>query len=130
MLNKNLIKQGNKNILSLYNKSLTSRHKKEIKNFGNKTFISKDRKSKNDLWTESNNNKENENIEINNYKSINGDDYKKKLIENFKLEMEAQRVARKKMAKKIFLPPLTYFSPGKTNFPIIPYFNICSSYKK
>ena len=118
MLNKNLIKQGNKNILSLYNKSLSSRHKKEIKNFGNKTFISKDRKSKNDLWTESNNNKENENIEINNYKSINGDDYKKKLIENFKLEMEAQRVARKKMAKKIFLPPLTYFSPGKINFPI------------
>ena len=118
MLNKNLIKPGNKNLLSLYNKSLSSRHKSNVKNFGNKTFISKDRKKKNEIWTETNNEKENDNIEVNNYKSINGEEYKKKLIENFKHEMEAQRVARKKMAKKIFLPPITYYSPGKITFQI------------
>ena len=116
MLNKNLLKTGYKNPISLYNKPLNSKNKKLIKNFVNKTFISKDTKKKNDSWTENNN--DNEKNEITNCKSINDEDYKKKLIKNFKHEMDSQRVAKRKKAKKIFLPPLTCFSPGKITFPL------------
>ena len=40
------------------------------------------------------------------FKSINEEEYQRKLFDEFKHEMESQRISRKKIAKKIFLPPL------------------------
>ena len=114
MLNKNLIKTENKNILSIYSKSKPS---KDIKNYGNKTFVSKENLKKNDSLTDINQKNDNEKNEIN-YNKSNNEEYKKKLIEKFKLQMESQRTARKKIAKKIFLPPLTFFSSGNFHSPI------------
>ena len=67
---------------------------------------------KNDNSTEIDKSNENEKKEIHNLKIINDEEYEKKLFENFKIEMESQRRAKKKIAKKIFLPPLTCFSFG------------------
>ena len=112
MIDKNQMKLDNRNPISLY---------KQNKNIPNRTFILKNIKRKNDSSFENNKITFTENNEINNYKSINlinRDDYKKKLIEKFKHEMESQRVAKKKTTPKIFLPPLTCLSPGKLKFQL------------
>ena len=112
MIDKNPMKLENRNPISLY---------KQNKNIPNRTFILKNIKRKNDSSFENNKITFTENNEINNYKSINlinRDDYKKKLIEKFKHEMESQRVAKKKTTPKIFLPPLTCLSPGKLKFQL------------
>ena len=106
-------KNSNKNSFRLNNKSLNPKQKKETKNNWNKTYDEKIQGNKMDLAIE--NNKitdfdKNVNININN-KIIKRDKYQKKLIEKFKQEMDSQRVAKKRMHKKIFLPPLTGFSP-------------------
>ena len=51
----------------------------------------------------------------NEFKTINDEDYKKKLIKSFKQAMEAQRVASKKEKKKIFLPPIIYSNQRQLN---------------
>ena len=116
MLNKNFLKSGKKIGISLHNKSLNSNPSKGIKTIGHKTFIIKQAKKKADSWTENNNDIEKN--EISNHKSIKDKGYKIKLIKNFMLEMDAQRVKRRKKAKKIFLPPLTCFSPGNIKIPL------------
>ena len=116
--NRNLMNAGKRKLLSIYNKSLDSKPNREIKKSGNKTYILKDVQKKNETLIENNKIDDNEKKGINNYKVINGEEYKKKLIENFQHEMESQRVAKRKIAKKIFLPPITFFSPGQIKSPI------------
>ena len=98
-------KNSNKNSFRLNNKSLNPKQKKETKNNWNKTYDEKIQGNKMDLPIE--NNKitdfdKNVNININN-KIIKRDKYQKKLIEKFKQEMDSQRVAKKRMHKKIFI---------------------------
>ena len=130
MLNNNIIKSGNKNLLSVNNKSSNLKRNKDINNYGNKTVITKETQTlkKNDSFTELNQKSDNEKNEINNYKANNDELYKKKLFEHFRHQMDAQRTAKSKKAKKIFLPPLICFSP-KMN-PSIIYVNEKSSNQK
>ena len=44
------------------------------------------------------------------HKSINDEEYQKQLIKNFKQTMKSQRVANKKEHRKVFLPPINFFS--------------------
>ena len=117
-LNKNLIDINNIPYF-MYKNTGNSRQKIKIKNQVNKTLNFIDKNRKQDISLETNKISDNEKNEISNYKSINGEDYQKKLIESFKQEMESQRMKRKKVAKKIFLPPLTYSINIKSplNFP-------------
>ena len=62
--------------------------------------------------------KKNKNLEkelSNEFKTVNDEDYHKKLFNTFKKTMNAQHVASKKEKKKIFLPPINYTS--KNNYP-------------
>ena len=65
--------------------------------------------------------KKNKNLEkelSNEFKTVNDEDYQKKLINTFKKTMNAQHVASKKDKKKIFLPPINY--TNKNNYaPVI-----------
>ena len=65
--------------------------------------------------------KKNKNLEkelSNEFKTVNDEDYQKKLINTFKKTMNAQHVASKKEKKKIFLPPINY--TNKNNYaPVI-----------
>ena len=62
--------------------------------------------------------KKNKNLEkelSNEFKTVNDEDYHKKLFNTFKKTMNAQHVASKKEKKKIFLPPINY--TNKNNYP-------------
>ena len=111
-LNMNLIKSGNKNFFKFPQNENSGIKKRNLIN-GNKTTIIKETKKKKDILLENGKVNDNEKKEIKNYKLINEEEYQKKLIENFEHEMESQRVAKRKIAKRIFLPPLTYISVGK-----------------
>jgi hypothetical protein len=106
--NKNIIASENKFILDNSNNKTTNYKSNKSKS---KIYYIKNRLKKSDTIDIDKSN-DNDKKEIHNYKLINDDEYEKKLFENFKLEMESQRRAKKKIAKKIFLPPLTYCSLG------------------
>ena len=111
-LNMNLLKPEKKHFFKFYQPE-NSKNKKRNFISGNKTTIIKESKKKNDNSMENDKINDIEKKEIKDYKLINAEDYQKKLIENFEHEMESQRVAKRKIAKKIFLPPLTYISTVK-----------------
>ena len=111
-LNMNLIKPEKKDFFNFY-QSENSKSKKSNLIIGNKTTIIKEAKKKKDISMENDKINDIEKKDVKIYKLINAEDYQKKLIENFEHEMESQRVAKRKIAKKIFLPPLMYVSTIK-----------------
>ena len=102
---------NNKNIISSENQFIENKHNNKTPNYksnklGLKIFNAKNKIKRIDNSYEIDKSNDNEKKEIHNYKIINDEEYEKKLFENFKLEMESRRRAKKRIAKKIFLPPL------------------------
>ena len=103
---------NNKNMVTLENQFSVDMYSNKTPNyksykFESKIFNSKNKIKKNDNSVEIDKSNVNEKKEIHKYKIINDEEYEKKLFEKFKLEMESRRRAKQRIAKKIFLPPLT-----------------------
>ena len=102
---------NNKNIISSENQFIEGKYNNKTPNYKSnklriKIFNAKNKIKRIDNSYEIDKSNDNEKKEIHNYKIINDEEYEKKLFENFKLEMESRRRAKKRIAKKIFLPPL------------------------
>ena len=105
LINKNII-DGNKNSLAMNNKAWHSGYKTKSKNKKITSLHFDNKKKTKDISTETNKMSDNEKGNSSEFKSINEEEYQRKLFDEFKHEMESQRISRKKIAKKIFLPPL------------------------
>ena len=108
---------NNKNMVTLENQFSVDMYSNKTPNyksykFESKIFNSKNKIKKNDNSVEIDKSNVNEKKEIHKYKIINDEEYEKKLFEKFKLEMESRRRAKQRIAKKIFLPPLTCSTLG------------------